>query len=51
MHWAITGADAIFALRCHEASGTWEAICNEAHTQARPPDQEDPADDPDYLQN
>jgi hypothetical protein len=36
MHWTLTGADAIIALRCREASSTWEAICNNAHTQTRP---------------
>ena len=29
------GADAIIALRCREASSTWEAICNTPHTQTR----------------
>jgi len=28
MHWTVDGADAIIALRCREASSTWEAICN-----------------------
>jgi hypothetical protein len=36
MHWTVNGADAIIALRCREASSTWEAICNTAHTQTRP---------------
>ena len=35
MHWTVTGADAIIALRCREASSTWEAICNTPHTQTR----------------
>jgi hypothetical protein len=35
MHWTIAGADAIIALRCREASSTWEAICNTPHTQTR----------------
>jgi hypothetical protein len=35
MHWTVTGADAIIALRCQEASSTWEAICNSPHTQTR----------------
>ncbi len=35
MHWTIEGADAIIALRCREASSTWEAICNTPHTQTR----------------
>ena len=35
MHWTINGADAIIALRCREASSTWEAICNSPHTQTR----------------
>lgn len=35
MHWTVHGADAIIALRCREASSTWEAICNTPHTQTR----------------
>jgi hypothetical protein len=35
MHWTVTGADAIIALRCREASSTWEAICSTPHTQTR----------------
>jgi hypothetical protein len=35
MHWTVNGADAIIALRCHQASSTWEAICNTPHTQTR----------------
>ena len=35
MHWTVNGADAIIALRCREASRTWEAICNTQHTQTR----------------
>jgi len=35
MHWTVSGADAIIALRCREASSTWEAICNTQHTQTR----------------
>jgi hypothetical protein len=35
MHWTVGGADAIIALRCREASSTWEAICNTPHTQTR----------------
>jgi hypothetical protein len=35
MHWTASGADAIIALRCREASSTWEAICNSNHTQTR----------------
>jgi hypothetical protein len=35
MHWTTAGADAIIALRCREASSTWEAICNTPHTQTR----------------
>jgi hypothetical protein len=35
MHWTVGGADAIIALRCREASSTWEAICNSPHTQTR----------------
>ena len=35
MHWTEDGADAIIALRCREASGRWEAICNTPHTQTR----------------
>jgi hypothetical protein len=35
MHWTVGGADAIIALRCREASSTWEAICNSHHTQTR----------------
>jgi hypothetical protein len=35
MHWTVGGADAIIALRCREASSTWEAICNSHHTQIR----------------
>jgi hypothetical protein len=35
MHWTVNGADAIIALRCKEASSTWEAICNSPRTQTR----------------
>ena len=35
MHWTVNGADAMIALRCREASSTWEAICNTPHTQTR----------------
>jgi len=35
MHWTVSGADAIIALRCREASSTWEAICNQHDTQTR----------------
>jgi hypothetical protein len=35
MHWTTSGADAIIALRCREASSTWEATCNTPHTQTR----------------
>ncbi|MGH3283288.1 MAG: ISKra4 family transposase [Streptosporangiaceae bacterium] len=35
MHWTANGADAIIALRCREASATWEAICTSPRTQAR----------------
>jgi hypothetical protein len=35
MHWTVAGADAIIALRCREASSTWDAICNTPHTQTR----------------
>src|SRR6266700_3564365 len=33
MHWTVNGADAIIALRCKQASSTWETICNTPHTQ------------------
>jgi hypothetical protein len=33
MHWTVSGADAIIALRCREASSTWEAACNKPRTQ------------------
>jgi hypothetical protein len=33
MHWTITGADSIIALRCAEASEQWEAICSNQHNQ------------------
>jgi len=35
MHWTVTGADSIIALRCREASSTWEAICHDPNTQTR----------------
>jgi hypothetical protein len=35
MHWTVGGADAIIALRCREASSTWETICNSHRTQTR----------------
>ena len=35
MHWTTSGADAIIALRCREASTTWEAICYTPDTQTR----------------
>jgi hypothetical protein len=31
----VSGADAIIALRCREASSTWEAICNTPRSQTR----------------
>ena len=34
MHWTVNGADAIIALRCQEASSTWEqAVRNSPHAQ------------------
>ena len=35
MHWTVAGADSIIALRCREASSTWEAVCNNPDTQTR----------------
>jgi len=35
MHWTVAGADAIIALRCRQASRTWEPICNTLDTQTR----------------
>jgi len=35
MHWTVNGADSIIALRCKEASSTWEAVCSNPHTQTR----------------
>jgi hypothetical protein len=35
MHWTLSGADAIIALRCREASSQWEAVCNTPDTQTR----------------
>jgi hypothetical protein len=35
MHWTVAGADSIIALRCREASSTWETVCNSPHTQTR----------------
>ena len=35
MHWTVSGADAIIALRCQDASSTPEAICNKPGTQTR----------------
>jgi hypothetical protein len=35
MHWTVTGADSIIALRCAQASSQWEAICNRPRTQTR----------------
>ena len=35
MHWTVPGADSIIALRCREASSTWEAVCNKPDTQTR----------------
>ncbi len=35
MHWTTSGADSIIALRCREASSTWEATCNTPDTQTR----------------
>ena len=35
MHWTVSGADAIIALRCKEASSPREAICNMPRTQTR----------------
>ena len=33
MRWTGAGADAIIALRCHEASSTWETVCPLPRTQ------------------
>jgi len=33
MHWTVAGADAIIALRCREASSTWETISSHRHNQ------------------
>jgi hypothetical protein len=33
MRWTIPGADAIIALRCHDASSQWEAVCKRPRTQ------------------
>jgi hypothetical protein len=33
MHWTVSGADAIIALRCTQASSQWEAICSNRHSQ------------------
>jgi hypothetical protein len=49
MHWTVGGADAILALRCQQASNTWETVCNSPHTQTRTLDQEHPEDDLAYL--
>jgi hypothetical protein len=35
MHWTVAGADSITALRCKEASSTWEATCSNPVTQMR----------------
>jgi hypothetical protein len=35
MHWTLSGADAIIALRCREAGSQWEAVCNTPDTQTR----------------
>jgi hypothetical protein len=35
MHWTVAGADSIIALRCRQASSTWETVCNTPHTQTR----------------
>jgi hypothetical protein len=35
MHWTVAGADSIIALRCKEASSTWEAIRSNPDTQTR----------------
>jgi hypothetical protein len=35
MHWTVAGADSIIALRCREASRTWEAVCKAPDTQTR----------------
>jgi hypothetical protein len=33
MHWTVSGADSIIALRCTQASSQWEAICPNRHNQ------------------
>ncbi len=33
MHWTVTGADSIIALRCADASRTWEATWTDTHNQ------------------
>ena len=35
MHWAIPGATGIMTLRCQDASGHWEEICQRLRTQTR----------------
>jgi len=39
IHWTVNGADAIIAIRCKEASGTWEAACDSPALRRAPPDQ------------
>jgi hypothetical protein len=50
LHWTVGGADAIIALRCQQASNTWEAICHKPNTQTRTADQAHPENDLGYLQ-
>ena len=33
MRWTVSGADAIAALRCQEASSQWETLCHAPHNQ------------------
>jgi hypothetical protein len=33
MRWSEPGATGIMTLRCEEASGRWETICQRLHTQ------------------
>ena len=50
MHWTLGGADAIIALRCSEASSTWEAVATPPALRHAPPDQRH-EDDPRYPRN
>jgi hypothetical protein len=51
MHWTVTGADAIAALRCQQASRPEDQACYATRNQTPAADQPNPLNDLDHLQD